>query len=225
MERTQFTFYASFFTAIRRIRKKADRADAYDAICAYALTGKEPEMEKLPDAAAIAFDLIRPNLDSSRRKAKNGKLGGSKPEAEPKPHDGMKEAERKQEKRATEKENEKEIEKEIEIENECYPPTPLPVKQTSRGKREKQFIPPTLDEVRAYCLERKNNVDPERFFDYFDASGWVDSEGKKVRNWKQKVITWESNGKKIAATDTKRENGFETSNPFLEMLNERMKQQ
>lgn len=223
MERTQFTFYASFFMAIRRIRKKVDRADAYDAICAYALTGVEPELDKLPDAAAIAFDLIKPNLDSSRRKAKSGKQGGSKQEENAEQTGSKEKAFCKQ--TGSKKENEKENEKEVEIENECYPPTPLPVCATGKGKREKQFIPPTLDEIRAYCLERKNNVDPERFFDYFDASDWVDSEGKKVRNWKQKVITWESGGKKGAATDSKRDNGFATSNPFLEMLNERMSQQ
>lgn len=60
-------------------------------------------------------------------------------------------------------------------------------------RRSKRFVPPTLDEVKAYCLERKNNVDAQKFFDYFSASGWVDSKGNPVKNWKQKVITWERN--------------------------------
>ena len=87
-ERKQFTFYLSIFKALRKIKKKPDRADAYDAICAYALFGEEPDLEKLPDSVSIAFELIRPVLDASRRKAKNGKQGGikckqteSKPEA------------------------------------------------------------------------------------------------------------------------------------------------
>jgi hypothetical protein len=57
--------------------------------------------------------------------------------------------------------------------------------------KRKRFVPPTLEEVKAYCLERKNNVDPQKFYDYFTASGWYDSKGKKVKSWKQKVITWE----------------------------------
>ena len=73
MERSQFTFYRSFASAIQRIRKDADRAKAYDAICNYALDGKEPDLSGLPDAAAIAFELIKPNLDASKRKAENGK--------------------------------------------------------------------------------------------------------------------------------------------------------
>jgi hypothetical protein len=61
----------------------------------------------------------------------------------------------------------------------------------SKPQKRKRFVPPTLEEVRAYCLERKNNVDPKKFFDYFTASDWYDSKGKKVKSWKQKVITWE----------------------------------
>ena len=77
MERTQFTFYRSFASALKRIRKDADRAKAYDAICDYALDGKEPDLSGLPDAAAIAFDLIRPVLDTSKRKSENGKRGAN----------------------------------------------------------------------------------------------------------------------------------------------------
>ena len=62
----------------------------------------------------------------------------------------------------------------------------------------KKIVPPTLDEVKDYCKQRKNSVDAQKFFDYFEASGWVDSKGNPVRNWKQKIITWEGseqNGK------------------------------
>ena len=69
----------------------------------------------------------------------------------------------------------------------------------------KPFVPPTLEEVKAYCAERKNNVDPQKFFDYFSASDWHDSKGKKVSSWKQKVITWEGfskdNEKKTVGTN------------------------
>jgi hypothetical protein len=82
-------------------------------------------------------------------------------------------------------------------------PPQLNTKQSSTKKpntkksitKRKPFVPPTLEEVDAYCKERKNNVDPKKFFDYFNASDWVDSNGKDVRNWKQKVITWENYAK------------------------------
>ncbi len=70
--------------------------------------------------------------------------------------------------------------------------------------KKKPFVPPTLEEVEKYCQERKNNVDPKKFFDYFDASNWVDSKGNPVRNWKQKIITWESyKGVNTDGTSTK----------------------
>ena len=76
MQRTQFTFYESFATALKRIRRKSDRCAAYDAIVDYAPYGTEPDLDALPNAAAIALELIRPNLDASRRKALSGQLGG-----------------------------------------------------------------------------------------------------------------------------------------------------
>lgn len=54
-----------------------------------------------------------------------------------------------------------------------------------------QFVPPTLDEVRDYCAERNSPVDPVQFFEYFSEGNWKDSKGNPVRNWKQKLITWE----------------------------------
>ena len=121
MERTQFTFYESFYRSMCRIRKKADRADAYDSIVAYALYGTEPDMDKLPDSAAIVFELARANLDASRRKAESGKSGGeakangkqtsSKPLANAKQTPSAPEANGKQEKEQ-EKEQDKEQDKE-----------------------------------------------------------------------------------------------------------------
>ena len=62
--------------------------------------------------------------------------------------------------------------------------------------KRKPFVPPTLEEVEKYCKDRNNAVDARKFFDYFTASDWVDGKGNPVRNWKQKIITWESYGSK-----------------------------
>ena len=64
-------------------------------------------------------------------------------------------------------------------------------KDSEDSKPQKRFVPPTLDEIKAYCQERGNNVDPQKFFDYYSAAEWMDGKGKPVKNWKQKVITWE----------------------------------
>lgn len=66
-------------------------------------------------------------------------------------------------------------------------------KDINNSKPSSRFTPPTLEDVGAYCLERKNNVDPERFIDYYTSNGWL--VGKtKMKDWKAAVRTWEKNG-------------------------------
>lgn len=90
------------------------------------------------------------------------------------------------------------------------------VKDSVEPKR-KRFIPPTLEEVKAYCKERNNNVDPNRFFDYYEQGGWKDSKGNPVKNWKQKLITWENKETKTE----KKHFGTERTNIDFEELKRR----
>jgi len=144
MEREQFTFYRSFYSAIRRIRKAADRAAAYDAVIGYALTGDMPDLDKLPDGAAVAFEVARPILDASRRKAESGKKGGAKPETaevnaskaeanrskpQAKPETAEARGNRKQEKEQV-KDQVKEQEKEKVKEQMLYTPSHVPPART-----------------------------------------------------------------------------------------------
>ena len=128
MERTQFTFYESFYKAISRIKNKAARADAYDAICQYAMYGNEPDLDSMPDAVAIAFELSKPNLDASRRKAISGKRGGESKQISSKPEANSKQS-------ASEKENKNKKENEIEKEYECTPISPFSVVLASYTNR------------------------------------------------------------------------------------------
>lgn len=96
MERSQFTFYDSFFQAISRIKSKAARCDAYDALCKYALLGIEPDIDKLPDAAAIAFVSFKPNIDAGRRKAMSGSIGGKSKQSSSKDEANDKQTESKE---------------------------------------------------------------------------------------------------------------------------------
>lgn len=56
-----------------------------------------------------------------------------------------------------------------------------------------RFVPPSIEEVEAYCKERNNNVDPERFIDYYTSNGWVVGKNK-MKDWKAAVRTWEKSG-------------------------------
>lgn len=84
-----------------------------------------------------------------------------------------------------------EIEKDIEIEKEKDIKSDKPAPEEKPKRKRQPFVPPTFEEVAAYCVERKNCVDPKKFFDYYTAGNWKDSRGDPVKNWKQKLITWE----------------------------------
>lgn len=58
-----------------------------------------------------------------------------------------------------------------------------------------RFQAPSVEEVSAYCAERRNHVDPQRFVDYYTANGW--KVGKNVmKDWKAAVRTWERRDEK-----------------------------
>jgi hypothetical protein len=58
-----------------------------------------------------------------------------------------------------------------------------------------RFVPPTLDEIKDYCLERNNNVDPNKFYDFYQAKGWMVGKNK-MKDWKAAIRTWENRDKK-----------------------------
>ena len=56
----------------------------------------------------------------------------------------------------------------------------------------KRFAKPTIEEVADYCNERQNDVDAEKFYDYYSSNGW--KVGKNaMKDWKASVRTWEKN--------------------------------
>ena len=80
-----------------------------------------------------------------------------------------------------------EIEKEIDIEKD------IELKKSNEKKtKTKVFVIPTIEEIKEYCKERKNNVDAEKFFDYYESKGWL--VGKtKMKNWQAAIRNWEKN--------------------------------
>ena len=71
--------------------------------------------------------------------------------------------------------------------------SPSPKEKPPKGGKKK--VPPTVDEVRAYCLERRNGIDPQAFMDFYEARGWKYGPGKPVVDWKACVRTWENRRK------------------------------
>ena len=194
MERKQFTWYRSYYDALKEIPAEEFRAIVL-AVCAYALDGEEPE---LSGVARAIFTLIRPTLEVGRSKAENrsraeqtslsAEQTGNRPEqTKNKPEQTQnkrKQTDNKPEQTRKEKEKEKEREKESENDSYCSPPPP---------PASKRFVSPTLAEVQSYVAERQSPVDPQGFIDFYASKGWM--VGKTpMKDWKaacRNAETWE----------------------------------
>ena len=187
MQRGQFTFYRSYFEAIKALPKK-EQYSVLMAVCAYALDNEEP---KIDGTAGAIFALIKPTLDTGRRKAEGGLRSTKKKDRREEDarcaEDEDKISARCAEDNGNEKEKEKEIEIEIEKEKEDECPPPIP---PSRGAAQKRFTPPTVPEIESYCRERQNDVDPQRFHDFYAAKGWKVGN-QPMKDWRAAIRTWE----------------------------------
>lgn len=70
-------------------------------------------------------------------------------------------------------------------------------KEEPKGSK-KKFEPPSVDDVRAYCKDRGNKVDPQKFVDFYSAKGWMIGKNK-MKDWKAAVRTWEKSENKVAS--------------------------
>lgn len=66
--------------------------------------------------------------------------------------------------------------------------------ESVRGEKTKRFIPPSVEEVEQYCIERSNNIDAQSFIDFYESKGWMIGKNK-MKDWKAAVRTWERSRK------------------------------
>lgn len=87
-------------------------------------------------------------------------------------------------------------------------------------KKESRFTKPTVEEVRAYCIERNNSVDAEAFVNFYESKGWLIGKNP-MKDWKAAVRTWErnrdskSNGKGMSEIDRKQRQGYTDLENYL----------
>jgi len=65
-------------------------------------------------------------------------------------------------------------------------------------------IPPDIEEVKNYCQQRNKGIDPQRWFDHYEAKGWMIGKNK-MKDWKAAVRTWENNEAGNRSQPSKRE--------------------
>lgn len=66
--------------------------------------------------------------------------------------------------------------------------------------KETRFVKPSVDEIRAYCIERNNNIDAEAFINFYESKGWKIGKNA-MKDWKAAVRTWEAKNKSAGITE------------------------
>lgn len=216
--KNKFTFFDNFKETADKLPDDL-RLKFYDAMTDYVFKGIEPD-----DTIVSAFIMaIKPQLDIE------DKRGGVREGAGRKSKE-IKNNQKNQKENLIDFENEQKTKEKIpphpqENKNKnIYNPLslttfvpPLPEKSTpddsgmldieeliAQTPPKKRFVPPSLDDINAYIAEKKLTVNGQVFLDYFTAGNWKDSEGKPVKNWKQKLITWDERDRRKRTIDAAR---------------------
>ena len=71
---------------------------------------------------------------------------------------------------------------------------------TMKGNTKGSFKKPTIIEIKEYCTERKNNVDSETFYHFYESKDWKIGK-EKMKNWKSCIITWEKSSRNNNTND------------------------
>lgn len=186
MAREYFCAYHSYLGAMEQLTDE-ERGRLFTALLAYSQTG---EPQQLSGNERFVFPAMRDQIDRDSRKyaskcetqAQNARKRWDATACNGIPRHA---------KYANEKEKEKTKTKEKEKEKENIKGVPGGT-PADKPPKTRAFVPPSVEEVRAYCLERGNGIDPQYFVDYYDARGWMIGKNK-MKDWRAAVRTWERN--------------------------------
>ena len=188
--------YLKVWTSFRDVIKNLndeEKGRLFTAMLVYAETGEEPENLHGNDfviwpAAKQSIDLtaernakLRENASKGGlAKAENQKLANDSKSYQSVANDSKDEQKLAEKKRNEMKRNEKEGNENVVI-----------------LKPKKQFTPPTVEDVKAYCEERGSwLIDPVHFVNYYETRGWMLKKNQPMVDWKAAVRLWESNERK-----------------------------
>lgn len=221
--REQFTFYRSYYDAAVSLPEE-EQADLIMAIAGYALYEIEPELDGAP---AAIFRVIRPVLDSSRRKSEANKAYAKRVREEsssiPQGNiedsleipQGNPDKDKDKNKNKNKNKDKNKDKNKVKNKNKYYN-----YSGDEKSSTSSRFTPPTVDEVRAYCMERGNDVDPERFYDFYASKGWRVGQNQ-MKDWRAAVRTWERRDDyRGSAVPFPARQDNRNDNPFLQMLRE-----
>lgn len=153
-----------------------EKGRLFVAMLQYAADGSEPQ--EFTGNERFLWAVAKRDIDTMQEKTETLRANGSKG--------------------GRPKSNENQTEPNETKENQTEPDKSLKEKKRNEKKgneiKRKIFTPPTLEEVSEFCRERNNGIDPERFIAYYANRDWNLSNGRKMKDWKLAIVTWEKNG-------------------------------
>ena len=162
-------------------------AELTRAIACYQL---EKPYEIKNKVVASIFEMIKNQFDKDNEKyeeickqrAENGRKGGEAAAENKQTTAKDSKSKQKVAKGSKSKQTIAEVtEYEYESDNDLY---------KKKNIKKEKFEPPTVEQVREYCQKRKNNVDPEKFVDFYKSKGWKVGN-QPMKDWMAAVRTWE----------------------------------
>lgn len=166
------------YRSLREATKMLDletRAKVYDSVMDYAFDGIEPNETGVVMAM---FLMMKPIIDANNQRYENGCKGGrpkNQNKTEIKPNNNQ---------------NETKVEPNKDKDKDVYKDKEEKESVKEKVAHASTFKKPTLEEVKAYCIERNNGVDAERWMDYYTANGWKVGRNP-MKDWKATVRNWE----------------------------------
>lgn len=180
--RDSIVFYRSFFEAICTLPDE-EQLKAYRYIVEYGLYGNKPEGNT---ASYGMFLMAKPQIDANNRRFQNGTKGG-RPKTEPEPDTNQTITEEKP--KYNQAITEPEPNENVNVkENDRKEISPI----GDTKKSAKRFMPPSEEELEAYCREKSLSLDIERFIDFYASKGWMVGKNK-MKDWKAAVRNWSRN--------------------------------
>ena len=177
MKRETFVFYTEWADQFELLNVQ-QRSDLIMSILYYQQGRELPDMDGI---TKMAFSFIKKALDrdsekwleivEKRREA--GKLGGrpKKQEKAKKPNGFP-----KNQTKAKKPDNDNDYDNDNDNDHD----------------NKRRFVKPTVEQVREYCSQRNNGINPQSFIDYYETRGWKLSKGVSMKDWRAAVRTWES---------------------------------
>lgn len=191
--RDSFVFYRSFAESVKNLPPE-EYKKVMQSILDYALDGKEPEQSGIE---YTVFCLVKPQIDANNKRYENGRKGGRPQEQ------NQTKTKANQNVTKVEPNNNQTITKPKPNNNQTVT-TPEPnvyvnVNDNVNAKKKKdtsvskekasRFIPPTIEDIKAYCEEKGYKLDYDRFIDYYTSNGWMVGKNR-MKDWRACVRNW-----------------------------------